>query len=207
MGSRRLARGSGGRSGSACRRRRTVAERAGELEVFGIRPDEGHGRAGGPAEEQLFLGDVRGVPDLFGEQAAFVGEAGEGAGEAAGLVGVAGGEFVVGALADEQRPGASSARAVEGGAVPVLAVAVAVVAGQAGPAGRSTLSRASMTLSVSRIRWSSGVRRPKRTRARASGLTILLGRGLALAGRAVLDGDEAPGGEAASATSGGAMRT
>ena len=36
--------------------------------MLGVRPDERHGRAGGPAAQELALGDVRRVPDLLGKQ-------------------------------------------------------------------------------------------------------------------------------------------
>ena len=51
-----------------------VAQRPAQLDVLGVRPHQRHGRAGGPAEEQLALGNVRRVPDLLGDQAALVGE-------------------------------------------------------------------------------------------------------------------------------------
>ena len=41
-------------------------EGAEELDVLGVSPDEGHAGAGGVAVEEEAVGDVFGVPDLFG---------------------------------------------------------------------------------------------------------------------------------------------
>ena len=44
-----------------------VAQRAAELDVFGVRPDQRAGGAGGFAAEEFERGDIGGVPDLFRE--------------------------------------------------------------------------------------------------------------------------------------------
>jgi len=105
-----------------------VRQGATQLDVLGVSPHERHGRPRRLGEEELPLRDVGGVPDLLGQEAAFVGERRERIEERLRLVAPARGELVVRALGGEQRPRTPSADPVEGGAVLVLAVAIAVVA-------------------------------------------------------------------------------
>src|SRR6476620_6021596 len=44
-------------------------QRPQQLDVFGVRPDQRHGGTGGAATEQLALGDVVTVPNLFRQEA------------------------------------------------------------------------------------------------------------------------------------------
>src|SRR5581483_12465294 len=93
-------------------------------------------RAARPAAIELAPGDVGRVPDLLGDQMPVAREALERREQARGRGALARGELVVRALAREQRPRPPDAGAVEGRAVLVLAVAVAVVAAPARPRGQ-----------------------------------------------------------------------
>src|ERR1017187_328079 len=104
-------------------------KRAAQLYVFGVGPDWRAGCAGGFTAKKLERRDVGGVPDLFGKQAALsCGRVFDDGEQCFGLIGVPGCERVMAALSGEQGPRASYARPVEGGAIFVFPVAVAVVA-------------------------------------------------------------------------------
>ena len=105
-----------------------IRQGATQLDIFGMGPDQGHGGAGGLAEAEFLLGDVGGIPDLFRQEAAFVGEPGQGRAQHLGGFPPTRGEFEVGPLPGEQGPGPADAGAVEGGPVFMLPVAIAVVA-------------------------------------------------------------------------------
>ena len=84
-----------------------------------------------------------------------------------------GGQLVMGALAGQQRPGPADAGAVERAGRPRARRSRRRCSGaRTARRGVSTLSSASMTLTVLRMRGSSAARRPKRTSASASGLTM-----------------------------------
>ena len=51
-----------------------VSQGAAQFQIFGVRPDERHGRAGWFAEEQFAFGDVGSIPGLFWEQTIRVGK-------------------------------------------------------------------------------------------------------------------------------------
>src|SRR3954470_19611120 len=90
-----------------------VAQGAPQLQILGVRPDKRPGRTAGAATEQVALGDVSGVPDLFRDQAAGTRKAFEGAEQRGGLLVVTGSQLIVSALSREQRPGPANAGAVE----------------------------------------------------------------------------------------------
>ena len=150
-----------------------VANRAAQLDVFRMRPHQRTSRAGGLAAKKFQRRNVGRIPDLFGKQTALsrsgILHHGQ---QRLGLIAMSGGESVVRALSGQQGPGAADAGAIKGGAVFVLAIAVAVVAIPARSLRQFDASRASMARSVFRIRGSSGARSPKRTSASASGLMM-----------------------------------
>ena len=92
----------------------TVVQGPSQFHVFRMGPDQRHGRARGPAEEEFLFRDVRGVPYLLGQHSSFIGESFERMEQLLRLVPAAGRKFVMGALAGKQRPAPPDARAVEG---------------------------------------------------------------------------------------------
>src|ERR1700733_701576 len=83
------------------------------------------------------IGAVGLVPDLLGEHVAGGGVAFVGLDQGADVV--AGGQFVMGALAGEERPDAALAVGVERAAIGALAIAIPVVAEPAGTLGQVAL--------------------------------------------------------------------
>ena len=79
---------------------------------------------------------VRRVPNLLGDQATFVGKGFHRAQEPFRAVNAARCQFVVGALASQQRPPTANSRSVEGRTIFVLAVSIIIVAMPRYPGGR-----------------------------------------------------------------------
>src|ERR1035441_6547005 len=92
-------------------------------------PAQRHGRTcGQPALHSPFR-QVGGVPQLFADHAAFVGELFHRGNKRFGIA--PGREFVMAALARQNRPAAAYSRAVESTAVMLLPVAIVIVAAPA----------------------------------------------------------------------------
>ena len=108
------------------------------------------------------------VPHLLGQQLAGAGAGLHRRQQPLRLGAAAGRQFVVRALAGQQRPDTADAGAVIRAAVVVLAVAVAVVAPPARSVRQIDRSTWSITFTVSTMRGSSAARSPKRTSASAS---------------------------------------
>ncbi len=168
-----------------------VTQRAQQLDVLGMGPDQRHRRSRGPAAEELALGQVVAVPDLLGQQMPVAGEAFERAQQRLGAGSVAGGEFVMRALAGEQRPGPADSGAVEGRPVRMLAIAVAIVAPPARPRRQVDLEQG--VDDAQRVADARIIRRPQpephqrqRVRAHHRGGALQ-----AMVGRAILDRHEA----------------
>src|SRR3981081_3392241 len=100
--------------------------------MLGVRPDKRHRRAGGSADEEFPLGNVRCIPHLLGNEVAVAGETFEGGEQRFRPNAIPGCQLVMRALAGKQRPRTSDAGAVELLAVLVLAIAIAVIAPPAG---------------------------------------------------------------------------
>jgi len=105
-----------------------VGERAQQLDVLRMGPDERHRRPRGAAAEELELRQILGIPHLLGDEVAVACEPLHRGEEPLGLRRAPGGELVMRALAGEERPGPPDPGAVEGRTILVLAVAVVVVA-------------------------------------------------------------------------------
>ncbi len=97
-----------------------------QLDELAVRPHQRHRGAGGPTRLKIALRHRRRVPDLFRQQPAAAGHRRHGMHIRCDIL--AGEQRVVATLAGEQRPAATATGAVEGPAVAVLAVAIAVVA-------------------------------------------------------------------------------
>lgn len=74
-----------------------------QLDVFGMRPDQRHGRPGGMSVEELSRRQVRGVPALLREHAALAGLPFHDFEQRAGFGGIAGRQFIVRPFAGQQR--------------------------------------------------------------------------------------------------------
>jgi hypothetical protein len=112
-----------------------VPERAQQLHIFRMRPDEGHRRAGRLAGQELLFENRRGVPDLLGNEAARTGLGLDRREQRLRLLALSRRKGVVRPFAREKRPDAADPDPVEGTPVRLLAVAVEVIAA---PAGRSS---------------------------------------------------------------------
>src|SRR5215207_11448494 len=169
-----------------------VPQRAHQLDVLRVRPDERHRRTRGAAVEEFPPREVGRVPDLFGYHPAVARLRGHHAEQALGLRATARGQLVVAALARQQRPPAPDARAVEGAAVLVLAVAVEVVAVPDRPRrGLGLEQRVYYFDGVDDARVS-GLAQAEAHERKRVGADNFDGGDFALVGRAVLDGHEAP---------------
>src|SRR5258706_14715630 len=106
-----------------------IAQRAAQLYIFGMCPNQRTGRTGWLTPEKFQVGDVVGIPDLLGKQATIA----DGAvlhhrQQGLRFFWAPRGQFVMSTFAGQQRPGAADASAVESRAILVLAVSVTVVA-------------------------------------------------------------------------------
>ncbi len=119
-----------------------VVQRAAQLDVLGVRPDQRHGRAGRPAEVQPASGMSAESQTCSGSRPLSLANDSMARSSSLRLASPARRQFVVGALAGQQRPGAADAGAVERRAVGVFAVAVVVVAVPARAARRVHLQHA-----------------------------------------------------------------
>ena len=163
-----------------------------------MRPNQWHGRAGGPADEQLALWDVGRVPYLLRDQAAVVGEGFHHGHEPPGRFDAARGQFVVGALAGEQRPAAADPRAVKRRAILMLAIAIVVVAMPGGARRRLDLEQCVDDfdrVAHARVVGRAQAEAHQGQRVRADQMT---GVARVLGGRDVLDTTRPPGNAAAS---------
>src|SRR5215472_6105018 len=88
-------------------------QRAQKLDVLGVGPGERHAGAGWVSVEEITLGNVLGVPDLLGNQAALAGLARHGLKQFQRRVMVSGSEFVVRTFSREQGPATADAAFVE----------------------------------------------------------------------------------------------
>ncbi len=140
-----------------------------QLDELRMGPGERHRRSGRLAGEQSLRGQRLAVPDLFGHHPARPGHRRHGA--EVGLRIVARDELIVAAFAGQQWPAAPAPGAVEGTAVVVLAIAVAVVAVPGRAVRRVGLQERVGDFTLSRISGSVGARSPKRTSWRKSMLT------------------------------------
>src|SRR6266540_5829082 len=106
-----------------------------------MRPHERHRRARRSAIEKIPLRQIDAVPDLLGNQPARARLRGYRLPQSLGDVAPPGGELVVRAFADQQRPAAADASAVERRAVFMLTVPVAVIAMPDRPGGGLALEQ------------------------------------------------------------------
>src|SRR5438552_13514541 len=105
----------------------SVADRTEQLDVLCVSPHQRHRGTRGTTGEELPLRKVWSVPDLLGEQATAGSERLDGVEKASRLFGSPRCQFVVGALADEEGPGAPYAHTIERCPVGVLPIAVTIV--------------------------------------------------------------------------------
>ena len=147
-----------------------VCERAEQLHIFPVRPDEGHGRARRFAGRELPVGNGCGVPHLLGNQAARACLRLDCCEQRLRLLALSRRKRVVRPFARQERPDAADPDPVEGASVRLLAVAVEVIAAPAGPLRQLDLEQA--IDDRNRIEHASILRRPqpepdKRERIRA----------------------------------------
>ena len=88
---------------------RAVVQRAAELEVFGMRPDERHSRAGRMADVTALDRECPRCPRLAREEPASPAKVSIACASRSATSQASGGELVMGSLASEQRPGATNA--------------------------------------------------------------------------------------------------
>ena len=106
-----------------------VVSAAHEGDIFRMRPAQRHGRARWAARASFPLRQVFGVPQLLADHATFVGELFHRRNERHRIA--SGREFVMAALAGQNRPGAADARSIESAAVILLPIAIVIVAAPA----------------------------------------------------------------------------
>src|SRR5512133_165657 len=92
-----------------------------------MRPDERHGRTRWPAKEQLFIGNICSLPDLFGKQPFSAGKGFQGNPKLLSFFDPPRSQFIVGPLSGQQGPGPTDPGTVKWLAIHMLAVTVAVV--------------------------------------------------------------------------------
>src|SRR5439155_1683256 len=98
-----------------------------ELDVFRVRPDEGHSGSSGAAVVKSSLGNVFRLPYLFWNESSRAGLSLDHMYEALSFLNLSLSYFIVGSFPGEERPASSDTSPIERGAVVVFAVAVQVV--------------------------------------------------------------------------------
>src|ERR1700722_14032299 len=169
-----------------------VANRTAKFYVFGVGPHQWAGGASGLSAEKFERGNVGSIPDLFGKEAAVsAGGIFHHCEERLGFVTVSASESVMTALAGEQGPGASDAGTVEGRAVFVFAVAVAVIAIPA--RALRQLDREQRVDGAKRIQYAGivGGTQAKAHQRPSGGADDVVCALAVLTGGTILDGDEA----------------
>src|SRR5579864_62698 len=118
-----------------------VFQRTHELDVLGVRPDQGTSGSRGLAEEKFALRNIGIVPDLLRLQSAPVGRAFHRLKQLLRAADVTRRKLIVGALTGKQRPRTPDSGSVKGSAVGMLSVAIIVVAIPARPLRKPDLQK------------------------------------------------------------------